>query len=632
MCGISGIFNLSGEAVSIKLLDLMNSQQLHRGPDGGDIWVDRNIGLGHRRLSIIDLISGKQPISNEDDSIYVTFNGEIYNHCELRENLQSKGHIFKTSCDTEVIVHLYEEYGASCVSYLDGMFAFAIFDIKKKYMLLARDRMGQKPLVYFNNPGNSEKGAVFAFSSELQALKKHPAMPTDMNNQAIHDFLSLQYIPAPQTIYKNVHKLPPGHILEISEKDPNVRISQYWQCQYDKKCDLNFNDATIQLRQLMEHSVQERLMSEVPLGAFLSGGIDSTIIVALMKKFSLMPVKTFTIGFNEEKYDERSFAQIAANHLKTEHFQKIVNTADFNTLELLIKHYGEPYSDASMLPTFMLSQFTREHVTVALSGDGADELFAGYYRYLVMKYARFADYIPFNFRKNIVTLLQKMIPLNTEERTFAGKADRILNTVSSSSNNRYLTIINRFNEDKKLSIYSNDFANLALENTQAQFDLISSQLTATNSIEKVMETDLLSYLPGDILTKVDIASMANSLEVRSPFMDHKVAKFAASLPIKYKQKGNNRKHILVEAFKDIIPKDLLERKKMGFGVPIAKWLREDWKDISKERILDGKSVSNCILNRTEVEKMLSQHHNMQTDNSYPIWSLLILEIWMEQNS
>lgn len=629
MCGISGIFNLNGQSVSAEILENMNNAQTHRGPDAGRTWLHENVGLAHRRLSIIDLSDGIQPMGNEDNSVMVTFNGEIYNYRDLRKQLEEKGHIFSTSSDTEVIVHLYEEYGSKCVNHLIGMFAFAVYDIKRKYMLLARDRMGQKPLVYFHKKTNT--GPKFAFASELQSLKRHPEMPCEINPQSMHDYLSLQYVPHPQTIYQGVQKLPPAHIMEISEDEPELRISQYWKCRYDKKCDLDFDDAVVELRSLMEDATHKRLMSDVPLGAFLSGGIDSTITVALMKKFSLMPVKTFTIGFEEEKYNESSFAVIAAGAFDTDHAEKIVNPADFSVLEKLVRHYGEPYCDASMLPTYLLSQFTREKVTVALSGDGADEIFAGYYRYLVMKYARFADIIPWPLRKVFMEILLQILPANTEERTFSGKTRRICEVISSMRKRRYLDMISRFPESMKQSIYSDEFTDFAFRDTQDIFDELADNLTAKSEVEKVMETDLNTYLPGDILTKVDIASMANSLEVRSPFMDHRVVEFAASLPLAYKQNGTDRKHILVEAFRNEIPQQLRERNKMGFGVPIARWFRKEWKNIARERILDGKALKSGFFDRDSVENMLERHCQMKADNSYPLWALLIFEIWLSQD-
>ena len=631
MCGISGIFNLNGEPVSEAVLEKINDAQIHRGPDAGKTWIKGNIGLAHRRLSIIDLTDGAQPMTNEDGSILVTYNGEIYNHRDLRRELEAKGHIFSTSCDTEIIVHLYEECGSKCVNFLNGMFAFAVYDTKKKYLLLARDRMGQKPLVYFHKPSTSGNAGKFVFSSELQSLKAHPEMPHEINPQALHNYFSLQYIPYPHTIYKGVKKLPPAHILEITEDQPEPRVSQYWRCRYDEKCDLSFDDAAAKLRNLMEDATNKRLMSDVPLGAFLSGGIDSTITVALMKKFSLMPVKTFTIGFEEEKYDESRFAVIAAGAFDTDHAQKVVNPADFAVLKKLVKHYGEPYCDASMLPTYLLSQFTREKVTVALSGDGADELFAGYYRYLVMKYAKFADIVPWPLRKVFMEIFLQILPPKTEERTFSGRVRRICEVLSSTRSRRYLDMINRFPETMKKSIYSEGFANFAFKDTQYLFDEIFSNLSAGNYVEKAMETDLYSYLPGDILTKVDIASMANSLEVRSPFMDYRVVEFAASLPLHYKQNGATRKHILIEAFRNEIPPQLRERSKMGFGVPIARWFRNEWKNIAREHILDGKAVNSGFFHRASIEDMIRRHCQMKADYSYALWALLIFEIWFSED-
>ncbi len=631
MCGICGIFNIDGSDLDEGVLRSMNDIQAHRGPDGEGTWNGGNVGLAHRRLSIIDLSAGAQPMCNEDSTVFITYNGEIYNHRELRKMLEGKGHIFKTSCDTEVILHLYEEHGKNCVDLLLGMFAFAIFDTRNKSLLLARDRMGQKPLVYFILKSPEGQPAALVFSSEIQSLKAHPKMPREINPQSLHDYLTLQYVPSPDTIYKNVRKLPPGHVLDIGQEEPNLRISQYWRCNFSQKLDMSFEDASAKLRMLLEDAARKRLMADVPLGAFLSGGIDSTVVVAMMKKFSLMPIKTFTIGFDEQKYDERSFALVAAGALDTEHRQKVVNPADFNILEKLVSHYGEPFSDASMLPTFLLSQFTAEHVKVALSGDGADEIFAGYYRYLVMKYARIADFIPHPLRKAMFGILASPLPPKTEERTFLGRARRILEVLSSSTQRRYLDTISRFDEKAKISVYSRDFANLALQDTQRIFDEIASSLSAENPVEKVMETDLLTYLPGDILTKVDIASMANSLEVRSPFMDHRVVEFAASMPLSFKQNGTNRKHILIESFRQDIPEKLRERGKMGFGVPIARWLRNEWKDIAREKLLDGIAVKNGLLNREAVGSMLDSHCQLKSDSSYSLWSLLVLETWLEQN-
>ena len=415
MCGISGIINLNNTQVSREILDEMNSSQIHRGPDAGDLKIFSNIGFAHRRLSVIDLDNGEQPMSNEDGKIWITFNGEIYNHIKFRDSLIKCGHIFKTSSDTETILHLYEEYGSNCVNLLEGMFAFAVYDQNRQKILIARDRLGQKPLHYFHNK------KLFVFSSELQSLVKHPEIDRTVNNQAIHDYLSLQYIPQPYTIYKNVLKLPPASFLELNVLNKEIKITKYWQCNYGSKISISYNDAKHELRCLLEKAVSKRLMSDVPLGAFLSGGVDSTIISGIMSKLTKEPIKTFTIGFNEDKYDERKYAKTASEKFKTEHYEKIVDPSDFSIVTKLVKHYGEPYSDASMLPTYLLSKFAREKVTVALSGDGADELFAGYYRYLAYKHAGFGNIIPQKIRNGIYSTIDFLLPPKTEERTRIGK-------------------------------------------------------------------------------------------------------------------------------------------------------------------------------------------------------------------
>ncbi|HCE43828.1 MAG TPA: asparagine synthase (glutamine-hydrolyzing) [Lentisphaeria bacterium] len=624
MCGIVGIVHLDGSPVNPEILSSMNSAIIHRGPDGDGVWNDGPAGLAHRRLSIIDLAGGKQPLTNEDGTVWITYNGEIYNHAELRRNLENKGHKFKSSCDTEVIVHLYEEYGRDCVTFLNGMFAFGIYDSKNRILLLARDRMGQKPLVYFSD----QKRIVFA--SELQALAKHPQMPRDINLQALHDYFSLQYIPHPDTIYSKVKKLPPAHTLEVNLEFGKTRLNRYWKCRFDKKNDMTYEEAKSLLRQRLEDSVRIRLMSDVPLGAFLSGGIDSTIIVGLMAKISGSPVKTFTIGFSESKYDERKYASVAAAGFKTEHYEKIVNPADFSLVEKLVGHYGEPYCDASMLPTYLLSGFTREKVTVALSGDGADELFAGYYRYLVMKYSQFADFIPLSLRKSMFSILTGILPPKTEERAMTGHIHRILSAAACSSDSRYLDIISRFSEDMKKEVYGEKFKDFSSRKTQEYIQALYLNSNATDPVEKIMDTDINSYLPGDILAKVDIASMACSLELRSPFMDYRIAELAASMPLIYKQDGTERKHILREAFSDLIPPELIRRRKLGFGVPIASWFRKEWAGILKERLLEGKAVKDNFFKKEVLEKYINKHQKSRADYSYSLWAMLVFELWLEK--
>ncbi|MFA7230137.1 MAG: asparagine synthase (glutamine-hydrolyzing) [Victivallaceae bacterium] len=629
MCGIAGIINFTDKTAATAVLERMNSAQAHRGPDDSGIFADSRAALGHRRLSIIDLSNGHQPLGNEDGSVQIVFNGEIYNHDELRQRLETRGHVFRTHCDTEAIVHLYEEHGADCVKLLKGMFAFCIYDHKLGRVLLARDRMGQKPLFYFRHK------RLLAFASELGALKQHPDMPRELNLQSLHDYFSMQYIPAPLTVYKDVYKLPPAHFLDMDIDDGSFRIERYWQPDYSVKTNLSFHDAAAQLRELLTLAVKRRLMSDVPFGAFLSGGLDSSIVTGIMSQLCDNPVKTFTIGFAEKQYDERSYATIAAAAINRQaafplqYHEQVVNSQDFDLLRKLAGHYGEPYSDASMLPTFLLSKFTREHVTVAISGDGADELFAGYERYLVMKYSAYSDKLPLPLRKLLFGIPSKFMP-DSGERTMSGRLRRTLRTVASESSQRYLDIICRFDEKQKKQLYGERFDGFKPISSCEIISSAYNNATAVNHVEKIMETDVHTYLPGDILTKVDIASMACSLEVRSPFMDHELVEFAASLPLDFKLRGTSRKHILKEAFKDLIPPEISERRKKGFGVPLAAWFRGPWKNMLSQHLLEGELTSGHFFKPNVIKELLEQHFSARADNSYVLWSMLLLELFLEQ--
>jgi asparagine synthase (glutamine-hydrolysing) len=628
MCGIAGIISFNATP-DHDVLNRMNNAITHRGPDDAGIKLFNNVALAHRRLSIIDLGNGHQPLSNEDDTVWIVFNGEIYNHLELRKKLKARHHRFKTNCDTEVIIHLYEEYGRDCISQLDGMFALAIYDTKSAQLLLSRDRLGQKPLFYFVT------NETIGFASELSALKQHPAMPRLLNNQALHDYFSLQYIPAPHTIYHDVFKLPPAHNLTINVANGSRKLEQYWQLDFTKKTALNFADAEARLKELLNGAVKKRLMSDVPYGAFLSGGLDSTIITGLMGQICDHPVKTFTIGFKERLYDERSYAMQASHAISKlskhplDYHVKTVNPDNFELLKKLVQHYGEPYSDASMLPTFMLSEFTRQQVTVVLSGDGADEMFAGYERYLVMKYANWLDRIPAGMRKSACKLLSSMLPTKIEERSRSGRIQRLLSVIADNPDERYFNIINRFPEQLKQDIYGDWFKDSNFYATGQIISSIQDCATATHQIEQLLETDIHSYLPGDILTKVDIASMACSLEVRSPFMDHELVEFAAALPFNYKQRGQSRKHILKTAFSTMIPDELRHRSKKGFGVPIAAWFRDQWQDRLRSHLLEGQAVKSGFFNRQSTEALINSHCAAQADYSYPLWSMLIFELFIE---
>ena len=619
MCGICGAINFNNTSITEELIISMSRKLAHRGPDDSGVFTHKNIGLGHRRLSVIDLSSGHQPISNENGNVWTVFNGEIYNFKQLRKYLYKKGHRFSSDCDSEVLVHLYEEFGHKAVAMLEGMFAYVIFDKKKNKLFMYRDRFGQKPLFYtFQN--NS-----LYFASELQAITTIPDIKKTIDYQSFHDYLTLLYVPCPHTIFKNIKKLPPATYIEVNLQSAHYSEKSYWQCNFSKKINLSYNDAKDELRKLTRKAVKKRLMADVPLGAFLSGGVDSTIIAGLASEISNSRIQTFTIGFNDAKYDERYFAKIAANKIKAKHYEKEVNPCDFSSLQQIVRNCGEPYADSSIIPTYFLSKFARKHVTVALSGDAADEIFAGYYRYLAYLHSLKSDIFPTKVKKSIASYINNKIPTSSSERDLSGKISRILNMLSTEKNERYLNIISRVSETAKCSLH-----NKVLQPTQKYFDSHSDRLSAENPVESLMETDIYSYLHNDILTKVDIASMSNSLEVRSPFLDHKLVEFVNSLPVQYKLKGNRRKRILTDAFKDIIPPETARRNKMGFGVPVAAWLRTDLQKESKELLLNGKGVAECGFSYTIIENLLTSHFQHKADNSYLIWALLVFELWYKE--
>ena len=626
MCGICGIINIDQKLINHDVLNSMTNTLFHRGPNGKSIKTFDNIGLGHRRLSIIDISRGSQPLSNEAGDIWITFNGEIYNYKELKIELLKKGHAFKTDSDTEVIVHLYEEYESNCVNKLEGMFAFAIYNKRKNILFLARDRMGKKPLFYYQNP------SLFTFASELQSLVKHPEVKREINNQAIHDYLSLNYIPTPSTIYKNVYKLEPAHYLELKTDTGDMFIKKYWQCQFEPKINISYNDAQYQLKSLLKEAVSKRLMSEVPLGAFLSGGTDSSIITSIISKIlGRGNLNTFTIGFDDKDFDERAYAEMSAKHFGTKHHVKTVYPADFSIVDDLVGNFGEPFADASMIPTFQVSKFAKEKITVALSGDGGDEIFGGYYRYLLCRYALITDCIPLKLKTLLINVIKRCFNFNFgDERNLSGKLNRICQLITTSKPERYLNIMDRCGENLKRKIYGEALLSQPFTPTLNLMEEISYILTAGNKTEKLMETDMLSYLPCDILTKVDIASMANSLEIRSPFLDHKLVEFCASLPFRFKQTLFSGKKILKDAFAEDLPREILKRKKMGFGVPVGRWLRNEWKEQCKDLLLDSYAVKNGFFNSEKISELIEEHNSCKSDQSYTLWALMIFELWYRQ--
>ena len=630
MCAITGIINFIQNRNIRETISGMTEALRHRGPDDCGYFIDDDVALGHRRLSVIDIEGGKQPMFNENKDVVVILNGEIYNYRELRSELETNGHIFSSDSDTEVLVHLYEEMGKQFLPLLNGMFAFAIYDTRKKRLLLGRDRLGQKPLFYFQN------GKTLVFASELAALKKHPDMPRELNINAVSDYLSLQYVPGSDTVYRHVRRLAPAHILEYDLDDGSVNSNSYWHAVYAfKSSELSFEEAAQELRRRVENAVERRLVSDVPLGVFLSGGVDSSIITAITaEKLGGLPCKAFSIGFKDKKYDERSGAQefatfLQSRNLNLEHHIKVVEPGDFQLLKKLVSHFGEPYADASMLPTSLLCCFARERVTVALSGDGADELFGGYERYHAMQIFDRCSALHPRLRQTLFGTIRKLLP-DSGERSYSGRARRFFKLLSNTSSDRaYFDLMDRAPREIKRRLFKTKAPGVYRHDSSEVFRRTYRVLSGKNPHELCSELDILTYLPGDILPKVDITSMACALEVRSPFLDRDVAEFAARLPWEYKQRNGERKRILKEAFKDIVPENVLNRPKRGFGVPISGWLRSSWKHDAGETLFNG-ILANNYIDKSALNSVWNQHQTRIHDWSYLLWSLLILEIFLSQ--
>ena len=640
MCGICGIFHRDPtQAVARDALVRMVNVLRHRGPDDAGTYVRgdlppnasgdgppaRNVGLGMARLAIIDVMGGHQPMANEDGSVWVVCNGEIYNFRQLRDDLVARGHYFRSRSDTEVLAHLYEEHGERLLDHIRGMFAFAIWDERGQRLLLARDRMGQKPLCYHDD------GSRLAFASELQALVEAPGVPRALCPEALDDYLTYQYVPAPRTIYQGITKLPPAHLLSMTASE--TRLERYWDLPLQPQPDLGTDDAIGELRERVTQAVRERLVSDVPLGAFLSGGIDSSIIVGLMARECDRPVKTFSIGFGAQKYDELDYARLAARRFGTDHSEFVVEADAIALLPELVRHYGEPFADSSAIPTWYLAQRTREHVTVALSGDGGDEAFAGYQRYLAMRLGSFYDAIPQAARSAWEGLADKLIPklpASAEPKTLGRRVKRFLEGLSRPQAERYIHWIAYFRREDKEGLYTDEFA-ARLRDHRAE-DFLTEEFDRVATLDPVAATsrvDAVTYLPNDILTKVDIASMASSLEVRSPFLDHDVMAFAFSLPTSAKMGtlGGSPKWLLRQAFADLLPDEIRRRGKMGFGVPIAHWLRGQLRGYLAEHLLSPECLGRGIFREAAIRRLVAEHLDGTADHANRLWALLNLELW-----
>jgi asparagine synthase (glutamine-hydrolysing) len=620
MCGIAGIVSQSAD---LDVIGPMTGALSHRGPDGSGFWSDGLCSLGHRRLAIIDLsVKGKQPICNENQTVWIVFNGEIYNFQQLRAELDRFGHTFNSQTDTEVIVHAYEQWGTDCLRKLRGMFAFAIWDQQKRRLFLARDRVGKKPLYYTDN------GRCFAFASELQGLLQNPEVQRDVDLEAVDSYLSWGYVPAPQTGFKNVSKLPPAHflVLNVGRDRTETHVERYWDLRYTPKLTITEAEAGESLREKLAEAVRYRLISDVPLGAFLSGGIDSSIVVGLMAQVSGAPVKTFSIGFDDHDYNELRFARAIAARWGTDHTELIVEPDELAVLPKLVRHYGEPYADSSAVPTFYVSKMTRSGVTVALNGDGGDESFAGYDRYAA---TRIADRIgSLGLFGSAAAALAKFLPDSIDPKNRVRRAKRFLSVAYEKRPVRYGNWVSYFTAAAKGKLYAPYFADaVASKNGWRWMEDLWQGVCDLESVDAAMAVDIKSYLPYDLLTKVDIASMANGLEARSPFLDHVVMEFAAQLPTHLKLHGRQSKYLLKKTFADLLPTENVKRRKMGFGVPISKWLRTSSRELLQDTLLSHRAGERGYFKPDRVEYLVREHVAARADHSFQLWNLLMLELW-----
>ena len=625
MCGICGKAGSDTAQSNLRgLVSNMAETLRHRGPDGHGVYVDGSVGLGVRRLSIIDLETGNQPISNEDESVWIVFNGEIYNHLDLRRELESKGHRFKTASDTEAIVHLYEEVAERCVDRLRGMFAFAVWDAGRRRLFLARDRIGQKPLYYSFTDGE------LRFGSEMKSLLADPHQDTELDPEALDLYFTHGFVPSPRTIFRTIRKLPPAHYAIF--EGGRLTLTRYWQVTYGVGGGrVQESEYLAELRELLTEAVRVRLMSDVPLGAFLSGGVDSSLVVALMGQASDAPVETFSIGFEEESYNELAPARQVAKHLSTDHHELIVRSDLDDLIPRLAHHFDEPFADASAIPTYHVSKMGRQHVKVALTGDAGDEVFAGYRRYQARRLAEQFNRLPGAVRRGVVERLVRRLP---EPTTYYGsswtkKLKRFVEYCAVVAERPNTSRAPIFDARRKAALYSSELrADLASTGTEDDPGDLALEASGEDVVSRMMYTDLMTYLPDDILTKVDRMSMAVSLEVRSPLLDHKVVEFMARVPIDLKLRGLTTKYLLKKIAGELLPAGIVRRPKQGFMVPLAAWFRGEQYGFVRDALL-GSRCRDLYYNGPAVERLLAEHHRGQDDHSARLWTLLQFAIWHE---
>lgn len=625
MCGITGLVDLRSERqVNEQLLRAMNDSLLHRGPDGEGFHLEAGVGFGHRRLSIIDLEGGKQPLYNEDKTVIVTFNGEIFNFMEVEKELLSLGHIFRTRCDTEVIVHAWEEWGVECLKRFNGMFSFAIWDRNKRTLFIARDRLGVKPLFY------AEVDGWLVFGSELKAVLQHPGIPRDIDPTAVEDYFTFGYVPDPKTIYRSIKKLEPGTYICLQRGQP-IKVNRYWDVPLMGKRDaaVDFSGIQQELRDRLKEAVRKRMVADVPLGAFLSGGIDSSAVVAMMRELGDNKILTCSIGFKEAQYDESLYSKMVADVKHTDHKAETVDSSDYSLLDKLVGIYDEPYADSSAIPTYRVCELARKYVTVALSGDGGDESFIGYRRYRLMAMEEsLRSKVPLALRQAIFGPLGRWYPkLDWAPRMFRAKTT--LQALARTTVDAYLHGISLSSDEMRGRLFSAQFKRqLQGYSSREVFHDHIKDKNFEDGLSMAQYLDFKTYLPGDILTKVDRASMAHSLEVRTPFLDYEFVEWASSLPTDLKLHHGTGKYVLKESLRKILPDEILFRKKMGFSVPIDVWFRGSLNEHIRIAMQAPHLRDSGIFDANLLDLILRQHVSGQRNHSATLWSLLMFEGFM----
>ncbi len=622
MCGICGIYGFNGlgpeaEGITKKMCSVM----VHRGPDDEGTYSDEKVSLGMRRLSIIDLVTGHQPITNEDKNVWVVYNGEIYNFRKLREQLIQKGHNFATRSDTEVIVHLYEEEGENFVSQLNGMFAVALWDKKSNFFYLARDRLGIKPLHYW------QSDSTLVFSSEIKSILQ-AGYQRDLDFDSMSRFFTFEYIPAPQTIFKGIKKLPAGHIMVIH--DSKVQIKQYWNVSYDRSIEVTNNEETIkeEIYQRLKESVRKRLISDVPLGVFLSGGLDSSSITALMSEVTVSQIKTFSIGFKEKSFNELGYAKIVADHFQTDHQEFVVESNLVRELvPKLIGYLDEPLADASIIPSYIISNLAQKYVTVVLAGEGGDELFAGYDTYKAYQVARFYRKVPKLVRDKLVKNIVNSLPASGKRMSFEFKAKKFISGIDYPPEISNFIWWGAYTPAEKKKLFTADTLEKLSQNPFAPISFHLDNCSAEEAVSRIGYLDLKLYLQDDLLVKTDRMSMANSLEIRVPFLDHTFVEYAATIPSSLKLKGLTTKYILKKAMAPYLPPEILNRKKIGFDIPLGVWIRNELKDFVTD-VLSPKNLNkHRFFNQANIEKLLKEHFQGVHNHRQLLWPLIIFQFW-----